>query len=109
MASSLEFMEYVFENIKGIGDITYKKMFGEYCVYYKGKVVGLVCDNQFVIKKTSIGKTLLPDNDEIPPYEGGKPCILIENLNDKALLKEVIQKTYNELPEPKLKNKKIKE
>lgn len=109
MASSVEFMEYVFENIKGFGDITYKKMFGEYCVYYKGKVVGLVCDNQFVIKKTNIGKTLVPDNDEIPPYEGAKPCILIENLNDKTLLKELIQKTYQELPEPKPKKKKLKE
>ncbi len=109
MGSSVEFMEYVFENIKGIGDITYKKMFGEYSVYYKGKVVGLVCDNQFVIKKTNIGKTLVPDNDEIPPYEGAKPCILIENLNDKTLLKELIQKTYQELPEPKPKKKKLKE
>ena len=109
MASSVEFMEYVFENIKSVGDITYKKMFGEYCVYYKGKVVGLVCDNQFVIKKTNIGKTLLPDNDEIPPYEGAKPCILIENLNDKNLLKELLQKTYQELPEPKPKKKKLKE
>ena len=108
MASSEEFMDYVFENIKGVGDITYKKMFGEYCVYYKGKVVGLVCDNQFVIKKTNIGKTLLPNNEEIPPYEGAKPCILIENLDDKILLKEVIQKSYDELPEPKPKKKKLK-
>lgn len=107
MASSVEFMDYVFENIKGIGDITYKKMFGEYSVYYKGKIVALVCDNQFVIKKTNIGKTLLPNNEEIPPYEGAKPCILIENLEDKALLKEVIQKTYDELPEPKPKKKKL--
>lgn len=107
MASSVEFMDYVFENIKGVGDITYKKMFGEYSVYYKGKVVGLVCDNQFVIKKTNIGKTLLPNNEEIPPYEGAKPCILIENLEDKAFLKEVIQKTYDELPEPKPKKKKL--
>lgn len=107
MASSVEFMDYVFENIKGIGDITYKKMFGEYSVYYKGKIVALVCDNQFVIKKTNIGKTLLPNNEEIPPYEGAKPCILIENLEDKAFLKEVIQKTYDELPEPKPKKKKL--
>lgn len=108
MASSEEFMDYVFENIKGVGDITYKKMFGEYTVYFKGKVVGLVCDNQFVIKKTNIGKTLLPNNEEIPPYEGAKPCILIENLDDKILLKEVIQKSYDELPEPKPKKKKKK-
>ncbi len=76
---------------------------------FRKKVKLLPVCSLFVIKKTNIGKTLLPDNDEIPPYEGAKPCILIENLNDKALLKEVIQKTYNELPEPKPKKKKLKE
>ena len=106
MASSLEFMEYVFDQIKGIGEITYKKMFGEYCVYYKDKVVGLVCDDQFLIKKTTVGKEILPNSEEIPPYEGSKLCILIENLEDKKLLKELILKTYQELPEPKPKKKK---
>ena len=106
MASSLEFMEYVFDQIKGIGEITYKKMFGEYCVYYKDKIVGLVCDDQFLIKKTTAGKEILPNSEEIPPYEGSKPCILIENLEDKKLLKELILKTYQELPEPKPKKKK---
>ncbi|MFA6806952.1 MAG: TfoX/Sxy family protein [Bacteroidales bacterium] len=108
MASDLEFMEYVFDSIKGVGDITYKKMFGEYCVYYKNKVIGLVCENQFVIKKTDIGKELLPNNDEMPPYKGAKPGILIENLHEQNIIKEVIQKTYEQLPEPKPKKKKLK-
>jgi TfoX/Sxy family transcriptional regulator of competence genes len=98
MASSLEFMEYVFDQTKDIGEITYKKMFSEYCVYYKDKVVGLVCDDQFLIKKTTAGKEMLPNSEEIPPYKGSKPCILIENLDDKEILKELILKTYDELP-----------
>lgn len=108
MASSLEFMEYVFDQIKGIGEITYKKMFGEYCIYYKNKVVGLVCDNQFLIKKTLAGKEVLPNSEERPPYEGSKPCIIIENLEDRTMLKEIIIKTYEELPEPKPKKAKNK-
>lgn len=108
MASSVDFMEYVFDQINDIGEITYKKMFGEYCVYYKDKVIGLVCDDQLVIKKTIAGKKILPNSEEIPPYEGAKPCILIDNLEDKAILREIIIATYNELPEPKPKKKKPK-
>lgn len=108
MASSLEFMEYVIDQIKDIGEITYKKMFGEYCVYYKNKVIGLVCDNQFLIKKTLAGKEVLPNSEERPPYEGSKPCIIIENLEDRDMLKEIILKTYQELPEPKPKKVKTK-
>lgn len=111
MATSVEFMEYVFQQINGVGDITYKKMFGEYGVWYKGKIIGLVCDNQFLIKKTKAGKDLLPNSEELPPYKGSKPCILIENLDDKALIKELIIKSYQELPEPnpkKVKSEKLK-
>ncbi len=107
MATSVEFMEYVINNIKPIGNITYKKMFGEYCVYYKEKVIGLICDDQLLIKKTTSGKALLPLAEEIPPYKGSKPCILIENVEDKTLMKELILKTYEELPAPKPKKKKI--
>lgn len=55
LASNLEFVEYVCAQISAAGDITYMKMFGEYGVYCDGKVIGVICDNQFFVKKTEAG------------------------------------------------------
>ena len=46
MASDKSFVDFVVDQIENAGQITYKKMFGEYAVYCNGKVVALVCDNQ---------------------------------------------------------------
>jgi len=106
MASSIEFVEYVCEQISGAGGITYKKMFGEYGVYCNGKIVALICDNQLFVKPTENGKKLLPNVTEAPPYKGAKPCFLIDSFDDKLLMAELILSTYNELPEPKPKKAK---
>lgn len=101
MASSKEFVEYVCEQIGRAGEITYRKMFGEYGVYCNGKIVMLVCDNQCFLKQTEAGKKILTEIVEVPPYQGAKPYFLIENLEDKNYLEELIKATYEELPEPK--------
>jgi len=106
MASSVDFVEYVAEQISGAGNITFKKMFGEYCIYCGGKPIGLICDNQFYVKKTNIGAELLPDAAEARPYNGAKPHFVIDNLEDREFLAEFILKTCNELPMPKPKKRK---
>lgn len=107
MASSLDFVEYVCEQISGAGEITYKKMFGEYGIYCDGKIIGLICDNQFFVKKTEAGMSIYPDYEEAPPYEGAKPQFVIDNVDDRDLMTRFISATYGELPMPKLKKKKI--
>ncbi|PKM50188.1 MAG: competence protein TfoX [Firmicutes bacterium HGW-Firmicutes-7] len=106
MASSLDFVEYVCEQISGAGGITYRKMFGEYGIYCEGKIIGLICDNQFFVKKTIVGADLLPSAEEAPPYTSAKPHFVIEALDDKEFLAEFIRKTCDELPMPKPKKKK---
>ena len=109
MASNLEYVEYVCDQISGAGCITYRKMFGEYGVYCDGKVIGVICDNQFFVKKTQAGLTLIPDCEEAAPYTGAKPHLLIENVDDRELMAEFIAATCKELPMPKPKKKKVKE
>jgi TfoX/Sxy family transcriptional regulator of competence genes len=104
MASSLDFVEYVCEQIRRAGNIAFKKMFGEYCIYCNGKPIGLICDNQFYVKKTKAGLELLPNAEEAPPYTGAKPYFVIENLEDVEFLGEFVRKTYEELPIHKPKN-----
>lgn len=107
MASSADYVEYVSEQISGAGTITYKKMFGEYGIYCNGKFFGLICDNQFYVKKTEIGSTLLPSAEEVPPYTGAKPHFVIEDFDDTDFLAEFISRTCEELPMQKARKKKV--
>lgn len=106
MASKIEFVEYVCEQLSGGGEITYKKMFGEYGLYCDGKSVGVICDDQLFLKKTDAGAAILPDCPEAPPYPGAKPSLLIESLDDRELMARLIRATWEELPFPKPKKKK---
>lgn len=106
MPSSLDFVEYACGQISGAGEITYRKMFGEYGVYCDGKIIGLICENQFFVKKTAAGAELLPGLDEAAPYEGAKPHFLIEDLEDREQMACFIAATWSELPAPKPKKKK---
>lgn len=106
MASSTDFVTYVCDQINGAGTITYKKMFGEYGIYCNNKIIGVICDNQFFVKKTEAGAALCPGHEEAPPYTGAKPHIIIDNMDDKQLMTQFIKATYNELPAPKPKKKK---
>lgn len=107
MASDLEFVEFVAEQIAAECEITYRKMFGEYALYSKGKVVALICDNQLFIKPTTAGKEYIGDYIEAPAYPGAKPSLLIEDqLEDSKWLTQLICLTERELPVPKKKKKK---
>jgi len=106
MASNPEFVQYVCDQMRGAGNITYKKMFGEYGIYCNGKIIGLVCDNQFFLKPTEGGKKVLGAVIEEPPYEGAKPYFKIDEIDDRELLETAAKATYDELPEPKPKKRK---
>jgi TfoX/Sxy family transcriptional regulator of competence genes len=104
MASDLEFVQYIKDQIEPDCEITSKKMFGEYCLYSKGKVIALVCDNQLFVKPTTGGKKFIGDFVESCAYNGAKPSLLIdEQIEDKLWLSELIRITEQELPTPKPK------
>ncbi len=106
MATTREFHDYVVENLLRIGDITTRKMMGEYCVYYKGKLIGDMCDNQFFLKATDSVLRLMPDADRAYPYEGSKTLMaVVDNIENEKLMEAVLNAMYDELPEPKKKGK----
>jgi DNA transformation protein and related proteins len=87
-------------------------MFGEYAIYCDEKVVALVCDNQLFVKPTVVGRSLIGNVIEAPPYPNAKPHFLMgEQLDDRHWMSNLIQLTTSELPVPrpkKLKSKKAK-
>lgn len=106
MASDQNFVDFVLEQIKNAGNITAKKMFGEYGIYADEKLFGLICDDKLFIKPTVSGRAFIGNVVEAPPYEGAKPSFLIEEkIEDSKWLSELIRITLKELPPPKPKKK----
>ncbi|NOT77175.1 MAG: TfoX/Sxy family protein [Cyclobacteriaceae bacterium] len=110
MASDQKFVDYILDQIDTSGQVTCKKMFGEYGLYFDNKLFGLVCDNKLFIKPTLSGRQFIGNIVEAPPYPGAKPSFLIsEKLDDRDWLKKLVKVTAKELPEPKLRQKKQKD
>ncbi|MEE8585818.1 MAG: TfoX/Sxy family protein [Acidobacteriota bacterium] len=106
MASVLDFVEFVVDQMGNAGVISYRKMFGEYVVYCEGKVVALICDNKLFVKPTRAGKSFIGNVVEAPPYPGAKPSFLIEEqIEDKDWISNLVRLTERELPAPKPKKK----
>ena len=104
MASDKSFVEFVTDQIENAGEITSRKMFGEYALYSNGKVVALICDNQVFVKATEAGRQFIGEVKEAPPYPGAKMSFLIEEqIEDRKWFSELIRLTEQELPVPKKK------
>ncbi len=86
MASSPDFVEYVCFQLRHAGEISFKKMFGEYGLYCDRKYFGLVCDNQLFVKVTAPGLEMLPEQEQGSPYPGAKPHFLVTELDDDRAL-----------------------
>ena len=100
MASSKEYLEFVLDGCSGLSART---MMGEYVLYYGGKVVGGIYDNRLLVKPTKSAFALLSNAPKEQPYEGAKDMLLVEDIEDKELLKKLFEAMYEELPEPKKK------
>lgn len=104
MATDLSFVEFIVDQLEGAGLVTYKKMFGEYALYCNGKVVALVCDNQFFVKPTPGGRAFAGNVSEAAAYPGAKLSFLIgEKLEDREWIRKLIRITAQELPAPQPK------
>lgn len=109
MASEQKFVDFIIDQIGFSRQVTSKKMFGEFGLYFDNKLFGLVCDNKLFIKSTQLGRKFIHNVVEASPYPGAKPIFLIEEkLDDKEWLRELVKITVTELPEPKLKKSKPK-
>lgn len=81
---------------------------GEYIICYKGKTAAYICDDRLLVKPVDSAACLIPNAVYEPPYEGAKDMILVENVDSRDFLTELFEAMYDELPMPKIKNKKPK-
>lgn len=101
MASTKEYLEYVLEQLSDLDDITYRAMMGEYIIYYRGKIIGGIYDNRFLLKPVKSAMEMMPDADMELPYDGAKEMILVSDVDDSEFLCELLKSMYDELPAPK--------
>jgi len=95
MASSIEYRDFILEQLSSLGDITCKPMMGEYLLYYKGVLFGGIYDDRFLVKKTSSNSKY--NMDDAIPYDGAKIMYLVDDVDNQDSLKDIVEETYKGL------------
>jgi len=110
MATTQNTIDFLLDQLSRAGEVSARKMFGEYCLYLDGKPVALVCDDQLFLKPTTTGRAMLKQVIEGSPYPGAKPHLLISGdlWEEREWLCALVRATARELPLPKPKVKKSK-
>lgn len=103
MPSSREYLDFVLEQLSGLEDVTYKSMMREYIIYYRGRIVGGIYDNRLLVKPTESAVRLMPEARRELPYEGAREMLLVDDVDDRELLTELLEAMYDELPAPRKK------
>ena len=103
MASGREYLDFILEQLSGLENITWKAMMGEYIIYWRGRIVGGIYDDRFLVKPTKSAVAMMPDADRELPYKGAKEMLLVDNVDSREFLTELLTAMYDELPAPKKK------
>ena len=106
MASTKAYLDFILDQLSGLDEITYRAMMGEYIIYYRGRIVGGVYDDRFLVKPTKTATAMMPDAERELPYEGAKEMLLVDNVDDREFLQKLLEEMYKELPVPKVRGKK---
>jgi len=122
MASTKEYLDFVLEQLSGIDGVSYRAMMGEYILYYRGRVFGGIYDDRLLVKPVPAAVKLMPDASMELPYDGvlrasgtrlaptgaerrPKEMLLVDDVDNREFLCELVEAMYEELPVPKKKKK----
>ena len=105
MASRKEYLDFILEQLSGLDEISYRAMMGEYIIYYRGRIVGGIYDDRFLVKPTKSAAAMMPDAEMELPYEGAKEMLHVDDVENREFLRELLEAMYEELPAPKKRKK----
>ena len=104
MASSQEYLDFILKQLQGLGqEISFRKMMGEYLLYYRGRLFGGIYDNRLLLKPVQPALDFLENPVYESPYPGAKPMLRIKEVEDASFLCSLIDAAYPTLPAPKKK------
>lgn len=101
MASTKEYLDFVLEQLSLLDQISYRAMMGEFIIYYRGKIIGGIYDNRFLVKNIKSAAEKMPDATLEVPYEGAKKILLVEDIENKDFLRELFNAMYEEVAKSK--------
>ena len=105
MASSKGYLDFIMEQLSGLDGVSCRTMMGEYIIYYRGKIVGGIYDDRFLVKPVKSAVAMMPDAGLELPYEGAKEMLLVDNVENREFLCELLEAMVDELPAPKQKKR----
>ena len=100
MASSADYLSFIMDQLAD-ADVSSRAMMGEYIIYCKGKVIGGIYDDRFLVKPTKTAFARMPDAPMQLPYEGAKPMILVDDVENRQFLRQLVEAISDELPAKK--------
>ena len=98
MSSSRSYLEYIIDQLSGLDGISWRSMMGEYIIYCKGKIIGGIYDDRFLVKHTKAAAEMMPQAAQEKPYEGAKDMLLVSDTDDREFLQALVTAIYEELP-----------
>jgi len=105
MASSKEYLDFILEQLSDLDDVSYRAMMGEYIIYYRGRIVGGIYDDRFLMKPTKSAAAMMPNADRELPYDGAREMLLVDEVDNKGFLTKLLEAMHPELPAPKKRDK----
>ncbi len=99
MASKREYLDFILEQLSDMEDISFRRMMGEYILYYRGRVFGGIYDDRLLVKPVPTAVRLMPNAEMELPYEGAKGMLLVEDVDNRNFLQDLIHAMWEELPE----------
>ena len=99
MATSKEYKDFILEQLELLDNITFKAMMGEFLLYYNNVLFGGIYDNRLLVKIVDTNKKY--SMQEQIPYETAKLMYLVDDVDNKELLKEIVIETCKGLPNKK--------
>ncbi len=103
MPSSKEYLNFILGQLSQLGEVTHRAMMGEFVIYYRGKIVGGIYDDRFLVKPAKSALSYMQTVSWEIPYEGAKEMLLVDNVDDKEYLTKLFIAMYDELPTAKSK------
>lgn len=104
MTASAEFLDFVCEQLQGIGAVRYRRMFGDAMIYLNDRPVMLVCDDTAFVKKHDAIADLMQGAETGIPYDGAKEHYILD-IDDADLSKKVVSELEKVTPLPKKRKK----
>ena len=103
MASSKGYLDFILDQLSELEGVSHRAMMGEYVLYYRGKVFGGIYDDRFLVKPTKSALAMMPNAAMELPYEGGKEMLLVDDVENRDFLRQLLEAMADELPPPRKK------